>query len=121
MKPSLPSAADLFSKSAKPAFLKGVLDKRPVRKAAGEAQIVKGPVMNSSEYDPIEQYDYFASTKDAILDHWNAPQELVDKEAANDRNKLTKIHDTRRKAVLGLKATRNDKPKPRKRVKTYEG
>mmetsp|Transcript_13097 Transcript_13097/g.24481 ORF Transcript_13097/g.24481 Transcript_13097/m.24481 type:complete len:123 (+) Transcript_13097:1405-1773(+) len=119
MKSSLPSASELLSKSADPSFLKGAHRRRVSVKSSTSAQIVKGPVVNPSEYNSIDQYDYFASTQDAILDHWNAPQEITDAETPNDFRKLQKIHDTRRKAVLGLKKPRG-MPPPTKRAKAEE-
>lgn len=119
MKP-LPPASLLFKNCSEPSFLKGAHKRNLKAKQATEAQIVKGPVMKPVAFDPIEQYDYFASTQDAILDHWNAPQDLPDVEAPNDRRRLTKIHDTRRKAVLGLKHTHSDGKLPTKRMKAED-
>jgi hypothetical protein len=95
----LPNVDDLLSKPA-PSFLNNLhLSSTKKRKIAHKEVISKPPVFNKSEHNPIEQYEYFASTGDAILDYWNAPQEFHDKETVPDKRHMRKKVDIRRKAT----------------------
>ena len=98
----LPSLDDLLSKPA-PSFLNNLHLKNASnfkkRKTIHKEVISKAPVFTKSENNPIEQYEYFSRSGDAILDYWNAPQEFYDKDTAPEKRHMKKKIDTRRKVT----------------------
>jgi len=94
---ALPDPLDLLSSVETPSFLKSAL-KKPKKAPKPKAEVIsKEPTVNPSKYDSLEQYDYFATNGEAILDYWNNPQELQQPQL--DPKKFIRKVDTRRKVV----------------------
>ncbi|CAG9323078.1 unnamed protein product [Blepharisma stoltei] len=99
----LPNPLELLAKARSYKPIKVSQEKTKVKTNPYEnAVIKKEPVMKANESDALEQYDYFANAGDAVLEHWNAPQELPDKEKPLDKRKFIRKQDFRKKKVEGL-------------------
>lgn len=114
MPSSLPDPLELI-KSFK-AIEKPKVKKKAKKISFENSVISKPPVMNKSELDEIEQYDYFANQSTAILDNWKSPQDLPDLKL--DRKKLIKKVDMRRNTPQNVAASLERELARREKAKT---
>ena len=94
---SLPDPLDLlksFKNVAKQPQQARKKDKKPI---STSSVISKPAVIRKSEADDIEQYDYFANEKSAILDNWKSPQDIPDPYKTIDTSKFIKKLDRKKK------------------------
>lgn len=105
----LPDAYELLTAEV-PFFLRDIdLSRKPDQKT--EAKVLHKPaeLRTKSDYDPLEQYDYFAQDPSAKLDNWKV---LPQKRRKGTKHDWIKTVDTSRAAALGLeKKEKQEAPK----------
>lgn len=96
MHSNLPDPLDLLKsfKNNEKFTVKKKFEKKP---APISSIISKPPVVRKSETNEIEQYDYFANEKSAILDNWKSPQEIPDPYQKIDTSKFIKNLNLKKK------------------------